>query len=93
MADITDPVHLKARVEFMGAEAARWKKHHAAALAALPEGTEVIINLISGEYVTGADWHEAREVYDQRFGAGNTLSHSYTVGRPLFVGGGLWLKS
>ena len=92
MQDITDPVHLKARVEFMGAEAGRWKKHHSAALAALPEGTEVIIDLISGEYVTGADWQAADEAYMQRFGNEDRLSHSYTVGRPIFVGGGLWLK-
>ena len=92
MGTITDKEHLKARVEFMGAEADRWKKHHAAALAELPEGTHVVIDLTTGDYVTGATWQAADEAFDQRFGSGERLSHSYTIGRPIFLGGGHWLR-
>ena len=92
MTTISDREHLLARAEFAGEEADRWKRHHAEAFAKLPEGTTVIIDLESGEYVTGPTWHAARDAFEQRFGAGKTLSHSFTVGRPLFVGGGLWQK-
>jgi hypothetical protein len=84
--------HLAARAEMLGEEADRWKKHHAEELAKIPVGVTVIINLVTGEYVTGPTWHAARDAFEQRFGKGKTFSHSYTVGRPIFVGGGLWLK-
>ena len=87
---ITDPEHLRARAEFIGAEGGRWKATHAEAFSRLPEGTTVIIDIASGEYVTGKDWHEARDVFEQRFGKNDRFSHSFTVGRPLFVGGGIW---
>ena len=90
MATIIDSEHHKARAELLGQEAQRWKQHHAEAFAALVHGTTVIIDLVSGEYVTGETWHAARDAFEQRFGVGRTFSHSFTVGRPVFVGGGLW---
>jgi hypothetical protein len=42
--------------------------------------------------VTGQTWHSARDAFEQRFGTDKTLSHSFTVGRPIFIGGGLWQK-
>ena len=92
MPKITDPEHLKARAEMIGGEADRWKQHHAETFARLPVGTTVVIDIASGEYVTGPNWHDARDAFDQRFGTKGRLSHSFTVGRPIFVGGGLWLK-
>ena len=92
MSTIQDPEHLKARASFIGEEGERWRRHHADALSKLPEGTTVIINVVTGDYVTGSDWHAARDAFEQRFGVGKTLSWSYTVGRPLFVGGGICLK-
>ena len=92
MVTITDREHLEARAMMLGEEADRWKKHHAEAFARLAEGTTVIIDLVSGEYVTSDSWHIARDAFEQRFGQGRTFSHSFTVGRPLFVGGGLWQK-
>jgi len=53
MQKITDPVHLKERLNLIGQEGARWKAHHAEAFAQLPEGTTVIIDFVSGDYVTG----------------------------------------
>ena len=76
----------------LGQEADRWKKHHAEAFAKLAVGTTVIIDLASGEYVTGATWQAAEAAFAQRFGREDSLSHIFTAGRPTFIGGGLWLK-
>ena len=92
MPTITDPEHLKARATMLGEEADRWKKHHAEAFARLDVGTRVIIDLATGEYVTGADRQAADAAFVQRFGAEDRLSHTFTVGRPIFIGGGLWLR-
>ena len=92
MVTITNPEHLKARAAMLGEEADRWKKHHAEAFAKLAVGTEVIIDLTTGEYVTGATWQAAEAAFVQRFGSEDRLSHTFTVGRPTFIGGGLWLK-
>ena len=90
--NIDDPVHRKERASFVSQEAARWKQHHAKAFAALPTGTTVIIDITSGDYVTGLDWHAALDAFEQRFGPEDRFSHSFTVGRPNFIGGGIWLK-
>lgn len=92
MPIINDPTHMQARLAFSSEEAARWKKIHEAAFAQLPVGTSVIVDLSTGEYVTASTWHEAEDAFKQRFGTEERLSHSFTVGRPIFVGGGLWQK-
>ena len=84
--------HLAKRAEMLGEEADRWKKHHAEAFANISEGVTVIIDLTSGEYVIGPTWHAAMDAFEQKFGQEERFSHSFTVGRPIFVGGGLWLK-
>ena len=92
MNKINDPVHLKERANLIGEEAARWKKYHADAFSKLADGTTVIIDIVSGDFVTGNTWHAARDAFDQRFGLGDRFSHSFTVGRPTVLGGGLWRK-
>ena len=92
MTTINDPVHLKERAALVGQEAARWKTHHAPAFAQLPVGTTVMIDITTGEYVTGSTWHLALDAFEQRFGTEDRLSHSFTIGRPIFIGGGLWPK-
>lgn len=92
MTKIIDAGHLKARANMIGDEGERWKKHHAEAFSKLAEGTTVIIDIATGDYVTGQTWHLARDAFEQRFGATGRLSHSFTVGRPIFIGGGIWLK-
>ena len=87
---VDDPEHQHARAKFVQEEGARWEHVHAAAFAKLPEGTAVVINIVTGEYVTGADCFEAREAFQQKFGKGRTMSWSFVKGRPIFVGGGLW---
>ena len=92
MTKINDPVHLKERTALIGQEAARWKSHHADAFAQLSVGTTVMIDITTGAYVTGSSWHLALDAFEQRFGTEDRLRHSFTVGRPIFIGGGLWLK-
>ena len=92
MTKIIDPVHLKERASLIGQEAARWKAHHEEAFSQLTDGTTVMIDITSGDYVTGSTWHLALDAFEQRFGTDDRLSHSFTVGRPIFIGGGLWPK-
>ena len=83
-------LRLKERADFIGEEAERWKERHADVIARLPAGTTVIVDITSGEFVMGEDWHEARDAFERRFGGGEHLSHSFTIDRPIFLGGGLW---
>jgi hypothetical protein len=92
MSKITDPVHLRARASLIGQEAARWKAHHAEAFAKLPEGTTVFIDIVTGDYVTGTTWFLALDAFEQKFGTDERFSHSFTVGRPIFLSGGLWSR-
>ena len=92
MNAIAESDERKPSLEEIGRAGERWKAHYAEAFAALPKGTAVIIHVASGEYVTAPDWHLARGMFEQRFGTGFVPAYSFTVGRPIFVGGGLWLK-
>ena len=90
MTAIDDPQVWQQRADFAAQQGAYWQKVHAKALLNLPVGTHVIINVIKGDYVTGADWFQTLEAYEQRFGKDQTLSWSFEVGRPVFLGGGVW---
>ena len=87
---VDDPEVWKQRADFAAQQGKYWTQVHAEALGKLPAGTTVIINVITGEYVTGAEWLATREAYEQKFGQGTTISWSFEVDRPIFVGGGLW---
>jgi hypothetical protein len=86
-----DPVHdrRRAQTDFAVAQGTRWREAKAAEIDALPVGTVVMFNVISGEYVTAMDRLEAMDKFDQRFGRGVTLGFSFEIGRPVFVGGGI----
>ena len=90
MPKIVDPVHLKERAGLISQEAARWKTHHAEAFSQLPRGTTVMIDITTGEFVTGSTWQLALDAFEQRFGTEERLSHSFAIDRPTFIGGGLW---
>ena len=90
MPFVDDPEVRRKRAEFAHEQGEYWMKVHAEDLAKLADGTAVVINDVSGDYVTGDDWLSARNAYEQRFGKGNTISWSFEVNRPIFVGGGLW---
>jgi hypothetical protein len=67
-----------------------WRDAHQETLEALPDGTTVVINLATGDFATGATWTEAQAAYDQTIGESSEHRFSFTKGRPIFVGGGLW---
>ena len=87
---VDDPEVREQRAEFAQKQGEYWTKVHADAFAQLPAGTMIIINVITGEYITGSDRCATRDVYDQRFGKGKTISWSFEKDRPIVVGGGLW---
>ena len=90
MPIVDDPEIRRERSEFAHRQGEYWTKVHAEALSKLPDGTAVVINVVTGDIVTGHDWLAARTAFEQRFGKGTTISWSFVVGRPYFVGGGLW---
>ena len=67
-----------------------WRKTLADTLKNLESGTTVYINVISGEFVAGATWHLARTAFKDKFGQ-TAFGYSFTVDRPIFLGGGIWL--
>ena len=69
-----------------------WKSEHTDALKMFADGTTVIIDCTTGGYVTGSTWHLARDAFEARFGRNQRFSHSFTIGRPIYVGGGIWQK-
>jgi hypothetical protein len=92
MTDTLDRAHTQARLDFVAAEGRRWQQVHADAFAKLTPGTTVIIDVATGEYVTGIRWQDAEQAFEQRFGKPERLSYTFDVDRPLFIGGGLWRK-
>lgn len=88
MTTIVDAEHPVARTSISLEDAERWKKHHAEAFSRLSDGTTVIINMATGDYVTADTWFAAHDAFDAPFGTENHPGFSFTVGRPIFVGGG-----
>ncbi len=65
-----------------------WNTRHQGALALLPRGTHVIVDMATGLYVTGGSF-EAWDRFEQLFG-GARQALSQEVGVPVTLGGGLW---
>ena len=78
------------RAKLADQKGGHWAEVHADALSKLAVGTTVIINVENGDYITGLTWFEALEKFEQRFGKDRAIGWSFEVGRPIFVGGGLW---
>lgn len=78
----------RARSAFTCQQGELWVAKMQAELDALPKGTVVVIDIVTGEYVTGKTWLEAHPVFKQRFGA-SALGFVYRVGERTFVGGGI----
>lgn len=93
MPIVDDPDVRRSRARFGREQGEYWTKIYAEDFAKLPDGTAIVINVVSGEYVTGPDKLTTHDMYDQRFGFGNTISWSFVKGEPIFVGGGLWRSS
>jgi hypothetical protein len=74
--------------EDCGLQGERWIEKKRAEFDALPKGTVVIIDIVSGEFVTGKTLLEANPIFDQRFGSA-AAGHVYRVGERSFIGGGI----
>ena len=66
----------------------RWLETKKIEIAKLAFGTVVIVDVETGEYVTGATHIEAMDEYDRRIGA-DRPGFIHEVGRRVFLGGGL----
>jgi hypothetical protein len=66
-----------------------WNTRHQAALASLPRGTGIAVDMATGLYVTGDDRLEASDRFEELFGSGRDAL-SQEVGVPITLGGGLW---
>jgi hypothetical protein len=87
MADVNWD-RVRERTAFTSEQGRRWLEKKRAEIHALPRGTVVIIDVASGEYVTGRTFLEANPIFDQRFGA-SALGYTVHVGERTFIGGGI----
>jgi hypothetical protein len=66
----------------------QWVERKRAELEALPTGTVVVIDIETGEYVTGKTGLEAHPLFKQRFGAA-ARGFVHRVRDRTFIGGGI----
>ncbi len=92
MGRIDDQSRLRTDLDAVHQEAVYWQDVHRDRLAALPSGTTVVINVETGEYSTGDTWFAAQDAFDQLNSDPSVFGYSFTIGRPIFVGGGIWRR-
>jgi hypothetical protein len=80
-------LHLQAVTEFAGRTGPVWLEQIKPELATLPNGTIVVVNCETGEYVTGKGMSEACSTFESRFG--KTVGWIHEIGGGFFVGGGI----
>jgi hypothetical protein len=78
----------RARTEFTCVQGRLLLEEKRAEIEALPKGTVVIIDIATGEYVTGKTFLEANPIFNQRFGS-SALGFTHYVGERTFIGGGI----
>jgi hypothetical protein len=78
----------RARSTFACQQGEIWVARKQAELDILPKGTVVIIDIVTGHYVTAATWLAAHPLFLQRFGS-SALGFVHHVGERTFIGGGL----
>jgi hypothetical protein len=78
---------LRAASELAGDKGEAWLERLEPEFSTLPRGTVVIINCMTGEYVTGTTRLAALREFQERFGQAAGLMHE--VGGGIFVGGGI----
>jgi hypothetical protein len=79
--------HLRAVTEFAGKTGPIWIEQLEPELSTFPKGTFIVVNCVTGEYVTGATLSEATEKFEQRFG--RTVGYVHEIGGGFFIGGGI----
>jgi hypothetical protein len=80
----------RARSKFTAEQGQIWVSRKQAEFNALPKGTVVIIDIATGQYVTGKTYLEASPAFCQRFGK-SALGFVHRIGEHTFIGGGLGL--
>jgi hypothetical protein len=78
----------RARSEFSASQGQIWVSRKRAELDALPKGTVVIIDIVTGGYVTGATYLNATPLFSERFGT-SALGFVHRIGQRTFIGGGI----
>jgi hypothetical protein len=78
----------RARSAFTAEQGMIWVTRKKAELDALPLGTVVVIDIATGEYVTGTSFLETNPAFNQRFGS-SALGFVHRVGERTFIGGGI----
>lgn len=84
-----DLARQRARNEEIGQAGERWLAQKRAEIVKFEIGTVVIFDIETGEYVTGLDYISASDDFQRRFGEGRP-GFVHRVGRPIFLGGGLF---
>ena len=84
-----DLARQRVRIEEIGRAGAQWLERKRDEIDVLPVGTVVIFNIESGDYVAGPDYLSASDEFHNKFGEA-TPGFVHRVGRPVFVGGGLF---
>ena len=84
----SDADERRARSETLAMQGEAWVYKKWGELEALPSRTVVLIDVRTGEYVTGQTWLEARTAFDTRFGS-EIAGYVYRVRDRAFVGGGM----
>ena len=69
-----------------------WSNRNGQALADMPVGTVVAVNMADGSYVTASDGLTAMDLFEERFGT-EAIAWVHEVGVPISIGGGLWALS
>jgi hypothetical protein len=59
------------------------------AIAGLAPGTVVVVDLVTGAFVTAPSRIEGLDAFEQRFGDGQTMGWLHQVGGGVVLGGGL----
>ena len=86
-----------AKVEFSPPETAtlagsEWQRLNKDLIDRLPHGTTVVVNIATGQHVTGNNGLAAMDEFERVFGP-DVVGWAFEVGIPLNIGGGLWALS
>ena len=78
----------RARTLFAAEQGEIWVAQKKAELDALPKGTVVVIDIVTGTYVTGKTWLLSHAAFQQQFGP-SILGYIYRGVERSFICGGI----
>jgi hypothetical protein len=77
---------MKAQTEFAGEHGEAWLRKLEGQFAGLPNGTIIVINCRTGEYVLGQTRLGAADEFERRFG--KEIGYVHEIGGGIFAGAG-----